>query len=252
MKEILLEAKTRERKGTRKVKKVRKEGIIPAVVYGPGEDSIALELDEKSFVQCIREGVSESVIITLKIDNDSSKEKKVLIREIQHDPVWERILHVDFQHISMVKKITVTVPIHLVGTAAGVLDGGILQPSIRELEVECLPTDIPERVEVDVTHLKIGDAMHVKDIHLEKVTVLTDLDGSVVSVVPPTVYKEPEVKVAEEAVVEPEVVGEEKPEEAKEKTEKEAKAEKKEAKAEKKEEPKKKEESKPQEKKEKK
>jgi large subunit ribosomal protein L25 len=246
MKEVLLQAKSRAKKGTRQVKKLRKEGIIPAVVYGPEEDSVPLELDEKSFLKVLREGVSESVIITLKIDNDSSKEKKVLIREIQHDPVWDRILHVDFQHISMAKEITVTVPIHLVGIAVGVTDGGILQPSIRELEVECLPGDIPERVEVDVTALKIGDAIHVKDIRLEKVVILTDAEGSVVSVVPPSVYKEPEVKVAEEAAAEPEVVGEEKPEEGKEeKPEKEAKAEKKE-------EPKKKEEAKPGEKKEKK
>lgn len=229
MKEISLEVKTREKKGTQEAKKFRRNGIIPAVVYGAGEDSIPLELDEGSFVRFLRSGGSENVIITLSIDKDSSKEKKVLIREIQHDPVWGKILHVDFQHISMERKITVSVPIHLVGIAVGVGEGGILQPNIRELEVECLPGDIPEKVEVNVSHLNIGDAIHVKDIHLEKVTILTESAGSVVSVVPPTVYKEPEVKVAEEVEAEPEVVGEEKPEEAKEeKPEKEAKAEEKE------------------------
>ena len=246
MKEISLDVKTRGKKGTQKVKKLRRNGIIPAVVYGAGEDSIPLELDEGSFVRFLRSGGSENVILTLKIDNDSAKEKKALIREIQHDPVWGKILHVDFQHISMERKITVAVPIHLVGIAVGVTDGGILQPNIRELEVECLPGDIPEKVEMDVSHLKVGDAFHVKDVHLDKVTILTDPQGSVVSVVPPTVFKEPEVKVAEEIAEEPEVVGEEKPEEAEEgKPEKEAKAEKKE-------EPKKKEESKPEGKKEKK
>jgi large subunit ribosomal protein L25 len=249
MNDISLNAKTRIIKGTQAVKKLRRNGIIPAVVYGAGEKSIHLELEEKTFLKLLRSGVSESVIFTLKIDDDSSNEKKVLIREIQHDPVWGKIMHIDFQHISMEKKITVSIPIHLVGVAAGVADGGILQPSIRELEIECLPGDIPGRVEVDVSNLKIGDAIHIRDIHLDKATILTDLDGSVVSVVPPSVYKEPEVKVAEEVAAEPEVVGEEKAEEGKEeKPEKEAKAEKKEE-SKKKEEPKKKEESKPEEKK---
>jgi large subunit ribosomal protein L25 len=246
MKDISLDARTREKKGTQAVKKLRRNGVIPAVVYGADEDSLSLEVDEKSFLKLFRSGLSENVILTLNIDSDSSKSKKVLIREVQHDPLWGKILHIDFQHISMEKKITLSVPVHLIGIAVGVTEGGILQPSIRELEVECLPGDIPEKVEVDVSHLNIGDAIHVKDIHLEKATILTDAEGSVVSVVPPSVYKEPEVKVAEEAAAEPEVVGEEKPEEAKEeKPEKEAKAEKKE-------EPKKKEESKPEEKKEKK
>jgi len=246
MKDVSLQAKTRDKKGTQAVKKMRRNGVIPAVVYGASEDSIPLEVDERSFVKLLRSGVSENVILTLKIDDDSSKDKKVLIREIQHDPVWGKILHVDFQHISMEKKITISIPVHLVGTAAGVTEGGILQPNIRELEVECLPGDIPERLEVDVSHLNIGDGIHVKDIRLEKAAILTDPEGSLVSVVPPTVFKEPEVKVAEEVAAEPEVVGEEKPEEAKEeKPEKETKAEKKE-------EPKKKEAAKPEEKKEKK
>lgn len=248
MKDVSLHAKTRDKKGTQAVKKLRKNGMIPAVVYGADEKTIPLEVEEKTFLKLIRAGVSESVIITLKIDNDSSKDKKVLIREVQQDPVWGNILHIDFQRISMEKKITISVPVHLVGEAVGVTEGGILQPSIRELEIECFPGDIPERVEVNVSNLDIGDAIHVKDVHLEKVNILTDPGGTLVSVVPPTVFKEPEVKVAEEAA-EPEVVGEEKPEEAKEeKPEEEAKAERKEE-SKKKEEPKKKEESKPEEKK---
>ncbi|MGB2696783.1 MAG: 50S ribosomal protein L25/general stress protein Ctc, partial [Candidatus Zixiibacteriota bacterium] len=215
MREISLQAKTRDKKGTQAVKKLRRNGMIPAVIYGADEKAIPLEVEEKTFLKLLRSGASESVILTLKIDDDSSKGKKVLIREIQHDPVWGKILHIDFQHISMEKKITLSIPVHLVGAAAGVEEGGIIQHNIRELEIECLPGDIPERVEVNVSNLKIGDAVHVKNIHLDKATILTDLEGSVVSVVPPSVYKEPEVKVAEEEAAEPEVVGEEKPEEGK-------------------------------------
>jgi len=238
MKEMTLKVKSRKETGTSGSKKLRKEGKIPGVFYGAGEKSVLLELDERSFLSIMRSGLGENVIIDLNIDGDEKNSKKVLIKEIQHDPVWGNILHVDFQHISMEKKIRVNIPIHLVGTAEGVTDGGILQHATRELEIECLPLDIPEKVEVNVSDLKIGDVIHVRDLKLEKVTVLSDPDISVVSVVPPTVFKE-EVKVVEEEA-EPEVVGEEaeKAEEAKEgKEEKkeETKGEKKEAKPEKKE-----------------
>lgn len=242
MKEIKLEVKTRHNVGTSVAKRLRKNGKIPAVVYGAGEKPIPLELEQKNLLSILRSGLGENVIINLNID-DEKKEKKVLIKEIQHDPVWGDILHVDFQQISMKKKIKLSIPLHLVGTAIGVDEGGILQHATRELEIECLPTDIPEKVEVDVSELNIGDAIHVRDLKLEKVVILSDSDTSVVSVVPPTVFKE-EVKVVEEEVAEPEVVGEEaeKVEEAKEEKEvkaekkEEVKGEKKEAKAEKKEE----------------
>jgi large subunit ribosomal protein L25 len=238
VKEISLEAKTRKGVGTSLAKRLRKKGIIPAVVYGAGEATIPLEVDSKSFLSILRSGMGENVIINLNIDQDKEKTKKVLIREIQHDPIWGDILHVDFQHISMEKKIIVRVPVHLVGSAIGVSEGGIVQHAMRELEVECLPLEIPEKIEVDVSHLKIGDAVHVREVKLEKGTILSDVDSSIVSVVPPTVFKEAEVKVAEEVVAEPELVGEKKEGEVVEEGEeaKAAKSEKKEAGAEKKEE----------------
>jgi large subunit ribosomal protein L25 len=233
VKEISLEAKTRKGVGTSLVKKLREKGIIPAVVYGVGEETIPLEVDSKTFLSILRSGMGENVIINLNIDQDKTKTKKVLIREIQHDPIWGNILHIDFQHISMEKKIIVRVPVHLIGAAIGVSEGGILQHAMRDLEVECLPLEIPEKIEVEVSHLKIGDAVHVREVKLEKGTILSDADSSVVSVVPPTVFKEAEVKVAEEAVAEPELVGEKKEGEEAEEGE-ETKGEKKEAGAEKK------------------
>jgi large subunit ribosomal protein L25 len=230
MKEIVITAKPRDKLGKEHAKKLRRKGIIPAVVYGAETPSLPLEVDAKSFHALLRSGLGENVIITLNIDDQKNGDKKVLIRELQRDPVWGEILHVDFQQISLSKKLTIKVPIHLVGIPIGVQqDGGILQHVLRELEVECLPTEIPEKIEVDVANLKIGDSIHVGDVKLEKAQILTDQQGSIVSVVHPTVFKEPEVAPAA-AVEEPEVITEKKEGVEKEEAEKgkEAKAEKKE------------------------
>ncbi len=216
MKEITLDAKKRTLTGKEKAKKLRKKGLVPAVVYGPGDEPLPLEIDAQSLNSILRAGKGENVIITLNIDNDQALQKKVLIREIQQDPVVGNILHVDFQHVLLTKKITVKIPVHLTGIPVGVSkDGGILQHALRELEIECLPTDIPEKVEFDVSALKIGDSIHVKDAKLEKVTILSDLEGSIASVVPPTIFKEEVVPAAAE-VTEPEVITEKKAEEGEE------------------------------------
>jgi large subunit ribosomal protein L25 len=224
MKEIVINAKARDKLGKEHAKKLRRGGMIPAVVYGAETSPLPLEVEAKSFHALLRSGLGENVIVTLNIDDQKNGDKKVLIREVQRDPVWGDILHVDFQQVSLTKKLTINVPVRLVGAPIGVQqDGGILQHVLRELELECLPTDIPEKIEVDVANLKIGDSIHVGDIKLEKVEILSDPQGSIVSVVPPTVFKEPEVAPAA-AAEEPEVITEKKEEEEK----KEDKAEKKE------------------------
>jgi len=223
MKEITLEAKKRTGIGKEIAKKLRRKGLIPAVVYGPGDEPLPLEINAQSLNSILRAGKGENVIITLNIEDDQAQQKKVLIREIQHDPVAGDILHVDFQHVLLTKKITVKVPVHLVGVPIGVSkDGGILQHVLRELEIECLPSDIPEKVGFDVSNLKIGDSIHVKDAKLEKVTILSDAEGSIVTVVPPTIFKEEVVPAAAE-VTEPEVITEKKAEEGEAEEGKEAK-----------------------------
>jgi large subunit ribosomal protein L25 len=234
MKEVILKANFRERAGKEYAKKLRKNGLIPAVVYGQKADTLPLEIESKAFLTLLREGLGENVLVTLVTEGKKNGERKVLIREIQRDPVKGYIVHVDFHEVSLTKKLSLQVPIHLVGSPEGVKEGGILQHTLRELEVQCLPTAIPEKVEVDVSHLKIGDTIHVSDLKTEDLEILSDPQSSVVSVVPPTVFKEPEVAepAAEE---EPELVGEKKEgeeEEAEEKEKEEAKE--KETKAEKK------------------
>lgn len=240
MKEVNLEVKQRESRGKEKAKKLRKNGIVPAVVYGAGEEALPLEVNLKDLNALFKATKGENVIINLNIDDGKLESRKVLLREVQKDPVWDNVLHVDFQHISLTEKITVKIPIHLVGLSTGVKNqGGILEHVLRELEIKCLPTEVPQHIDVDVTELKIGDAIHVKDLKLEKVEILTDPDRSIVTVVPPTVFKEPEVAAVVEEGKEPELVGAEKEgeettegEEGKEEKEGEAKAEAKEEKKE--------------------
>lgn len=218
MEEVSLEVKLREKTGKEIAKKLRKEGLIPGVVYGAEDKTLSIQVPEKNFTQILHSGFGENVLITLNIANGKTQSKKVLIKEIQHDPVRGNIVHIDFHHIQLTKKVTVKVPVQLTGLADGVKNqGGILQHILREIEVECLPTDIPAKVEIDVSPLRIGDSVHVRDIKLEKATILSDLDGTLASVVPP--MKEEEVPVAaavapvEGEITEPEVISEKKAEE---------------------------------------
>jgi len=230
MKEVTLKVRPREKTGKELVKKLRKNGFIPAVVYGQNTTSLPLEIDGKVFHALIRHGLGETVLVTLTMDDQKEKDRKVLIREVQRDPVRGDIVHVDFHEISLTKKLSIQVPIHLVGIPEGVTAGGILQHVLRELEVECLPTAIPEKIDVEVSHLQIGDSIHVADLKLENIDILSDSASSIVSVVPPTVFKEPEVAVAAAVEAEPEVITEKKEgeeEESKEKGKEEPKAEKK-------------------------
>jgi large subunit ribosomal protein L25 len=234
MKEVVLKVRPREQRGKEHAKKLRRNGFIPAVVYGHKTPSLPLEIEDKSFHALLRGGLGENVLVTLTTGDEKGQDRKVLIREIQRDPVTAQIIHVDFHEVSLTKRLTIQVPVHLVGTPEGVTEGGILQHALRELEVQCLPTAIPERIEVDVSHLTIGDSIHVADLKMENVDIVSDPGSSIVSVVPPTVFKEPEVAAAVVAEGEPEVITEKKEEKEGEVKEKEEEKAKEEPKAEKK------------------
>src|SRR2546427_4339096 len=218
MEEAMLSLKSARRSegGKGVARKLRQAGRIPAVYYGRGEEPIPLVVGLKELEEVIHQAEGSNVIVDLKVEGEASGERKVLIREIQRDPVAGSILHLDLQHISLTERIIVEVPIVLIGTPTGVKDGGgILEHLLREVEVECLPTDIPSRLEVEVSALNIGDSLHVSDIKADRVTIKTDADRAIAAVVPPTILEE--VKPAEEAVVaEPELVKEKKEEETEE------------------------------------
>jgi large subunit ribosomal protein L25 len=211
---IPLTGTRRENIGKGAARKARAAGLIPGVLYGRGETPVALNVSAREFELAMhRKGGNPIIGLAL-----GGGEYTALIRDVQYDPVTRDIIHLDFQHISLTETIEVEVPIHLVGIPVGVKDGGgILEPIARELKVRCLPTVIPPAVDVDVSALNIGDSVHVRAISVPEVTILTDPDVTVATVVPPTVHVEE--KPAEEAAVapteptEPEVIAKGKKEE---------------------------------------
>ncbi len=216
MKAVKLEAKLREGTGKGYAHKLRRMGLVPAVVYGVKETSLSLELDAKAIHRFLSTQEGENVIIDLEVAGAKPSLKKAVVKEVQLDPVSGRILHVDFLHISMTEKIKFQVPVHVSGISTGVKNQeGILQHILREVEVSCLPADIPEAIDLDITELGIGDSIHVRDLTLGEVEILTEPQRTVVTVIPPTVHKEEEPVV--EAEEEPEVLAEKKEEEEEEK-----------------------------------
>jgi large subunit ribosomal protein L25 len=217
MEEILLEAHLRPEIGKGKVKDLRDAGFIPAVVYGEGKPGIAIKVSHRAFIQLVHQHRIENAILSVKIADDTKqKSRSCLIKEIQYDPITEDIVHVDFNEVSLTKAIKVNVPIVAKGEPIGVKqEGGSLDHILWEVEVECLPTDIPKEIEVDVGNLKMGDSIHVKDIVFpEKVKVLTSTDSIVMQVSAPIKEEVAEVPAEGEVAQEPEVIKEKKEEPA--------------------------------------
>jgi large subunit ribosomal protein L25 len=213
MEEIFLDAEVREEIGRGKVNDLRLKGFIPAVVYAQGKDALPLKLGHKAFLGLVHQYRIESMIINLKIKDDKkNKSRACLIKEIQYDPVHGDIIHVDFNEISLTKVIKVNVPVVTKGEPVGVKqEGGSLEHILWEVEVECLPTDIPKNFEIDVSLLKIGDSVHIKDLSVpEKVKVLNDPGAIVLSVAAPMKEEVPVEAVEGEEKQEPEVIKEKK------------------------------------------
>ena len=200
-----LAAQFRTEKGKGAARRLRRQGLIPAVVYGQREDPIPVSLNPQQLTKIMRYGARGRSLINLTIDGlgDGPINTTVILKDRQMNPLKQTIMHVDLYRVVMDEEISVSVPVHTVGTAIGVEKGGILDQLLREIEVRCLPGDIPPEIEVDVSSLDIGDAIHVESIQLKKATILTDLEPAIVTVAPPTVLEEP---VAEEEVEEEEEV----------------------------------------------
>jgi large subunit ribosomal protein L25 len=222
MEELVLNAKKRDKTGKEEANKLRKEGFIPGVVYG-GAETLSLSFDEKDLKKILSGNRGDNTIFQLNIEGAEKRECNVIVREFQSKPVKKELLHVDFYEVSMDKEIAITVAIVLEGKAFGVdQEGGMLNHMMKDVEVECLPTSIPDEIKIDVTELKIGDVLHLKDVPMpEGVNLLEDPEEPVVSV----------TMIVEEVVEAPEAEEGEEGEEAKEEGAKEgeeAKEEKKE------------------------
>lgn len=213
MEKIQLNAEVREAVGKKSSKIMRHAGLIPAVVYREGRETLHLQIDSKELTGALKTKAGTNVLVNLKIGGASAekaKERTVLIKEIQHHPLKDRILHVDFQEILLTEKMIFDVPLVTKGEAEGVVkDEGVLEHILWELKVECLPTAIPEGIEVDVTALKIGDSILVKDVPVPPgVKILNAPDQTLVTVKMPHV-EEPKEEGVEE-VAEPELIREKK------------------------------------------
>jgi len=206
----VLEVELRVPGTTNAAKRMRRDGMIPATLYGGGREARSIAVSPRSLIEILRSDTGQNSILSLKVGDGA--EQTALIHEYQVDPVSSRLLHADFKRIAMDVEVEVAVPVEVVGEARGVkLEKGILDQVIRELQVRCLPAAIPDNFVVDVTELEIGDSLHVFDIEIpEGVEVLTDGDETLLSVAPPAaeeVVEEEEVEDLLGEMAEPELIG---------------------------------------------
>jgi large subunit ribosomal protein L25 len=211
--QVKLKAQKRTSVGRNAIKKIKEKGLVPGVIYGSQTEPITLQIESRELTNVLAHASSEHVLVDLEIvDGIESTNRLALIQEVQHHPLKRELVHVDFHAVSATEKITSEVPIEAVGEALGVRTfGGLLEYSLRTLEVECFPQDLPDIVRIDVTNLNIGESLHVRDIHLPAgVEAITDEGLTVVSVVASRVGEE--VAEAAEVPTTPEVITEKKAE----------------------------------------
>jgi large subunit ribosomal protein L25 len=215
MEKVILKAEVRTETGKRVAKDLRNKGLIPANVYKQGKEALSLQIASDDLWEILHTKAGENVILTLNITGGSVKDKTVLIKEIQREPIKDGILHVDFNEISLTEALEVNVPLVSRGEPLGVkADGGILEHVLRELHIECLPADIPEKIEIDVSALKIGNSIFVKDIKVPAgVRVLNDPELIAMIVKAPKVDLPVAEAAAEGGPVEPELIRKKKEEE---------------------------------------
>lgn len=203
-----LSVEVREDTGKGVARSLRRSGLVPAVIYGKSRPSQALTVNPED----LKNKMSGNAIFDLSITaaGDEIKET-VMIKEVQKDPIKGELLHIDFHHISMDEKITVNVSLNLIGEAPGVREGGVLQQLLREVEIECLPLDIPEALQLDISELEMGNSMLVNDLEVtENIEIKTPFDEAIVTIVVPTEEEEElEEETEGDELTEPEVIGEE-------------------------------------------
>jgi large subunit ribosomal protein L25 len=206
MAETRLNASLRDGGGKGSARKLRAQGRVPAILYGHGMDPVKVAIDDRDLYHVLHTDAGANVLVDLHIGKD---QHLAMPREIQRDHIRGQFLHVDFLVVRRDEKIHVDVPVHLIGESHGVKEGGVVEHHLWDLKVECLPTDVPQSIEADVSALGIGDSLRVADITPPPgATILTEAEETIVSVVPPPILKiEEEVAEAvegEEAVAEAE------------------------------------------------
>ena len=211
-----LEIENRNSVGKKASKEIRRAGKIPSVLYYRGEKPVSISIDKLLLNQAIK---SDQRIYEVEIDSES---QYVMIKEAQYHPITDEIIHVDFMRVRRSEKMTISVPITLVGKPAGVTEGGILSQSMTQIEISCFPTNVPESIEVNVDHLDINSSVSVGDVTVddEDIEIISASDLSIASVIPPSVEEEP--VIAEEEALDDEAVDGEAPDEEGEKADKDS------------------------------
>jgi large subunit ribosomal protein L25 len=211
-----IDARPRDERGTRACRRLRSQNLVPAVIYGRGEPNVLLTFRRSDVEQLVKDN---AILVHVTWDG---QDENAQIKEIQYDALGDDIQHVDLARISLTETVTVAVPVETHGEAAGESEGGVLEVVTRAIEVECLPTAIPDQIDVEVEALEIGDNLTIGDLAFpEGVTPVTDLGTVVVTVVPPLELTEEEEE-PEELILEPELIGREPEEEEIELPEEEA------------------------------
>jgi large subunit ribosomal protein L25 len=186
-----LQASVRETVGNGPARVLRQAGRIPAILYGRNTEPVLLSVDSKELEQILGKGSFGQFILNLVIQNGKKVTKAAMIKELQTHPVSGQLIHIDFYEIDMKRQIKVMVPVVTTGKSIGVEEGGMLNIVRRELEVFCLPGDIPESFEIDISEMTIGDSVHIEDIPLgDNVEVAADVNYTVVTVLSPKVEEE--------------------------------------------------------------
>jgi large subunit ribosomal protein L25 len=201
MEQVALEVSLRKPSGKGGARALRRGEQIPAIFYGPGAEALAIAVPQASLEKILKKQTNENTLYQLTIKGGSEDTvKMVMLKDLQVTPVDRDILHADFLEVSLTKSIDVTVGLRIIGKAPGVEKGGLLQETARELEIRCLPTQIPEHIDLDVSTMEIGDSIHVQDLNLaEGIVVLSEPRLTLVSVIQPAEEK----TEGQEAVAEP-------------------------------------------------
>jgi len=209
MAEVTLKAIKREDTGKGSARRARAAGRVPAIVYGQGIEPVAIAVDRREFVTALLTDAGMNVLLNIEVDGSTTT---ALTRELQRDPVRGTLLHADFVKIDLTQEVEVEVPVHLVGDSPGVKEGGVLEHPLFTVHVRCLPTDVPESIDADISGLNIGDVLRVSelseglDFH-----ILNNPEAVVASVAAPITEEQLEAMVAEAGVGEAEAAAEEEP-----------------------------------------
>lgn len=209
MEKVKLNGNVRESITKSSRSEIRRKGRVPGIYYSRHGNPIAIDVVEKEINPMVF--TKETHLISLQLNN--KEELDCVIKDVQFDPITDRIVHFDLLGLTSGETFQLEVPLQFQGNPVGIKDGGVLQTLLHKLEIECLPKDIPQHIEINIQNLKIGDAIHVKDLQLENLTILNSEDSVIVAVTHPKAEVEAPAEGVEEAPKEPELIGKEKSEE---------------------------------------